>query len=250
EGIGNNLHTSLPLFNLVQLSVLIESREQTHSYLQQLQKINNKEDNKHIRQRYLVANALVLKRSSRLRDRSKAEELFEQVAEEEVIDLELTVIALLNLCDILIDELRLSGSSEVLGEVQAHVSQLFNIAKEQHSYWLLVEIYLLKSKLALLELDMQGAQRLLEQAQFTALERGLYHLLIKVLSEQDKFHSQIKQWELLIGRNAPISELLELAQLEDLLMRVAEKRLEITNEDIVKYAQQAQQLAKEWKVEL
>ncbi|MFX1251045.1 MAG: tetratricopeptide repeat protein [Promethearchaeota archaeon] len=250
EGIGNNLYISLPLFNLVQLSVLIESREQTHSYLQQLQKINDKEDNKYIRQRYHVANALVLKRSSRLRDRSKAEELFEQVAKEEIINHELTVMALLNLCDILIDELRLSGSSEVLDEVQAHVSRLLNIAKEQHSYWLLVEIYLLKSKLALLELNMQDAQRFLEQAQFTALERGLHHLLIKVLSEQDKFHSQMNQWEFLISQNAPISELLELAQLEKLLMRVAQKRLEITNEDIVKYAQQAQQLKKEWENEL
>ncbi|MFX1535636.1 MAG: tetratricopeptide repeat protein [Promethearchaeota archaeon] len=247
EEIGNNFYISETLFHLICIASGKISLEKTRKYLQRLQEINNQEDNKIINQRYRVSEAIVLKTSTRLRNKLKATELFEQITEEEIIDHELTVTALINLCDLLLVELRMTGEQEVLDDVQTHVTRLLNIAQQQNSYWLLAETYLLKSRLALLELDLEGAQEFLNQARHTAEKKGLKRLIRDVLLEEDSFRKQIDKWKLLIERNAPLSERLELAQLEDLIIKMTSKRVINTEEETLEYAKEAKRFVKVWE---
>ncbi|MFX0062248.1 MAG: tetratricopeptide repeat protein [Candidatus Hermodarchaeota archaeon] len=246
EEIGQNVDIAITLFQLIYV-YLDKNMDEVQRYLHYLEEINNQGKNKAISQRFRLATALMMKTSTRPRNKLKAAELLEEVAEEEIVDHELRVIALLNLCDLLLFELRMSGDQEVLDEVQTRVTRLQDIAKRQHSHWLLAETYVLNSKLALLDLDIQGAQRFLDQAQLTAEKRKLQRLVIKVLSEQDSFRKQMNSWKLLSEQNAPMTERLELAQLESLLMRIAHKKLEITEEETLLYAQKAKRLVEAWE---
>ncbi|MFX1251632.1 MAG: tetratricopeptide repeat protein [Promethearchaeota archaeon] len=247
EEIGNDLYSSESLLALVIVALEKSSLELAQRYLERLQEINNQVEHKLINQNYRVAKALVLKTSTRMRNRAKSEELLEKVVEEEIINFELVITALLHLCELHLIELRLSGDPEVLSEIRARVNKLVDIAKEQHLHWLLVETYILQSRLALLELDIQGAQRLLESAHITSQERGLRRLTIKIAYEKASFQEQIAKWENLLERDSSMTERLELAQLEVQIMRMARKKLEVTEQDTLDYAQQVQELVEALK---
>ncbi len=230
------------LNELISITIDMNSLEQAKKYLQHLQQINTQVESKRISQTYRLARALLLKTSDRLANKFDAQKLFQQVAEEEIVDWELTVTALLHLCELLLLELKTTSHKEVLNEVKVLTQRLLTIANQQPSYWLLAETYVLQSKLSLLELNKEKAQKLLEQALLIAEERGLRNLAIKIYSDQTFLEEQVDRWQYLIERNAPLSERLEYARLEELITRVARKRLEVTEEEISRYAERAKRL--------
>ncbi|MFQ5979965.1 MAG: tetratricopeptide repeat protein [Candidatus Heimdallarchaeota archaeon] len=221
--MGNNLLIAMTLFELTSVTLDMNSREEANLYLNELGSVNERAPNKLISQQYRLARALFLKTSTRPRDRGKAEELFDQVLNEEIIDQQLTIIALLNQCDLLIVELHSSSDPDVLHEVQSHVSRLSDIASDQHSHWLLAETFVLKSKLALVELDLKRAQRFLSEAQRLAEKWGMTKLAIKVSTDYDAMLVQLNRWEELLERNASLLERLELADLENIFRRMLRK---------------------------
>ncbi len=215
EEIGNNLEISDSLFSLLYFAISTDSKEEAQKYLRLLQGINEHEESKIIDQRCRLGEALVLKTSMRARNRAKAEELLEQVVEEEIVVHELTVIALLNLCDLLVTELQISGDAEVLKGVQAYQSRLFEIAENQHSFWLLAETYVLQSKLLLLDLNVEQARRLLTQAQRLADEKGLRRLAARISDEHDALLEELDTWEELAQRQASLIERTNLARINE-----------------------------------
>ncbi|MFX1253406.1 MAG: tetratricopeptide repeat protein [Promethearchaeota archaeon] len=215
--LGNNFYTAEVLYSLINVSINKNSLERAQYYLQYLQEINALEENKFISQQCRIGEALLLKTSTRLQDWGRAEELFEKIIEEEIIDHELTVLAMLNLCDLLLLKLRTSNDHKILGEVQTIVVKLLKIAKEQHSYSLLVETYILRAKLTLLDLNVQSARRLFTQAQLTAEEKDLHRLAIKISHEHDFLLNQLTQWQTHTSQQMPMSERLELSQLKNTL---------------------------------
>jgi tetratricopeptide (TPR) repeat protein len=235
----NNLALSNILFQLISVTLDLNQPHEAQQYLKRLEPIYDEEESKMIHYRYLVGKALVLKSGTRSRNRVKAEEILEQVVDGEPVHYELTIIALLNICDLLLLELRIHGDQEVLDEIQKRITQLEQITQHQQIHWFLVETRILKSKLALLNLDLQKAQHLLDQAQTLAIEKGFQNLVIKVASEKDAFRGKVDTWKLLVERNAPMSERIELAQLETQLKRMGQKRIEVTIEDIQNYAEMA-----------
>lgn len=227
EEIGNKQDIAEVLFRLISLAIDMSSLEQAQHYLRDLQQINDLEQDKLISQHYRIAKALLLKTSTRIRDKAKAEELLEQVAKEEIIHHELTIEALLNLCDLHLAELHATDDKNLLAEVKDHVKRLMEVAKQQHSHWLLAEAYVLKSKIALVELATKEARRSLTQAQLIAEEKGLTRLAMKISSDYDALLGQLSQWEKLVARKASLKERLDLTQLEDFLSRMVRKE-EIT----------------------
>lgn len=215
--IENAQQIAMSLFELISVTLDKGSLELTQQYLQNLQQINKLEKKKIISQQYRVARALFLKKSGGTRERGKAEILLEQVAEEAVCHYKLTVTALLNLCELLLLELRENDDQEILKEVQLLTTRLFEVGKEQNSQKLIAEVYLLMSKLALLELKIKEARKFLTQAQRIAEKWGLNRLAMKISSEHDKLLRQLNQWEEAIHRNASLRERIALSQLEEMI---------------------------------
>ncbi|MFX0050611.1 MAG: tetratricopeptide repeat protein [Candidatus Hodarchaeota archaeon] len=227
EATENNRESSLVLYNLISVAVHWGNVEDANFYLEKLQQINEKEKEKAIDQVYRLSNALVLKKSSRVVKRAEAQQIFQQIAEEEVITHSFTVDAMLYLCEMLLQELRTTGSEGVLTEIKEILQKILDIAESQHSFSRLVETYMLQSKMALLELDINSTRQLLSQAQQIAEEKGLQKLAMTVSGEYDLLLDQLSKWTDLIDQNVPMIEKLELAELEGMVTRIVRKKAEV-----------------------
>jgi len=228
--LNNIWHTPRELFCLISICVDLNSNgnryaKKAEEYLSELETLSKRENNKVIRQRYRVAKALMLKKSPRTRDKAKAETIFQEIIQEKTFEYELTVIAILNLCDLFLLELRISGDPEILLEVQSLVNRLFDIAEQMPSYLLLSNVYLLKSKLALIELDIKKAKKFLDQAQQICEEKGLKRLAMSISNEYDVLLLQLAKWEEFIDKNAILTEKLEFADFQRMINQMLKNKM-------------------------
>ena len=99
------------------------------------------------------------------------------------------------------------------------------ISKNQKSYFLLAETYLLQAKLELLTLDLQRAQQSLSEAQNIAEKYGLEVLALRISSEQVELQEQLSKWEDFKKSDAIIAERMDLARIDKRLIRMLRKRL-------------------------
>lgn len=244
EELGNNLNISQMLFLLVM--TIEESDEHLHHYFQKLQQINSIEDNKLITQFYRFGKAIILRKSDRIIQRAEAQQLLQEIVQEEIINIELTFYSTLYLCESLLLELRISGDDEIINEVYTLLKRFHKIAKEQYSYHWLAQIYWLESRLALLELDMERSQRLLTQAISLAKEKDLRRLAMEISREYESFIGQISRWEQIVEQKPSMEEVIELTQLGDLIDRMITKRIYRKEEEIIDYAAKAKELLERW----
>ncbi|MFX0171545.1 MAG: tetratricopeptide repeat protein [Candidatus Hodarchaeota archaeon] len=228
EAVGTDLDTSVTLFNMISVWIQRNNIENSKIYLQKLNEINNKVENRVINQIYSLAKALVLKTSDRVVKQAEAQQIFQQITDEKITQNEIKVIAMKNLCELLIHELQTSGQEEVLIEIKGILEQLLSIAQNQHSDSLLVETYLIQSKIALLELDLNSTRQLLSQALQIAEEKGLQGLVVVVSKEYDSLLNQIGKWDDLADKDVSIGERLELAELESMVTRMIRKKADKT----------------------
>lgn len=218
------------------------------SYLAELEEINTrKKDIPFINQKYRLAKAIFLKAQGRLSDKMTAQILFRQIANEDIVWFELTVVSMNSLSELLLLELKLTGDEAVLVELKTLVERLATIAKNQNSFWIQAQAYLIQSKIALMELDLERAQYLLIQAEQIAVEKGLKKLAKVISVEQDLFKTQLNQWNRIIKQNLPISEMVELTQVSSLLERMIHKTLYHSDEAIMEYAKEARNLIETWQ---
>jgi tetratricopeptide (TPR) repeat protein len=221
---GNNWVISFNIANIIETLLYKGEVERAQRYLEQLEEINDKEDNKTIDLIYRYCKAIVLKTSPRIHNRAKAEELFKQIVQEEMIHSDININTLLNLCELLLDELRTTNEIEVLNELEIFITQLLDIAENTGSYWVLAETYALQGKLALLALDLKGARRLLTQAQQIAEKQGMNLLAGKISIEHDNLLKELSKWENLKDQDVSLKERMELAHIDEQIDNLFWKR--------------------------
>ena len=120
-----------------------------------------------------------------------------------------------------IDELILVQSLlKTLDDVKGLILRISSIAENQKSHYVLVNMYLLRTKLALLEGDLTAGAHYLEQAEQTTKDKGLGRLSLKVQEERLIFENQYDIWQDLIQSNASFQKRLEQVHFEEYLQDV------------------------------
>ncbi|MFX0062406.1 MAG: tetratricopeptide repeat protein [Candidatus Hermodarchaeota archaeon] len=231
EKLGNKPYISENLQFLISVALGKVSLREVERYLQRLQKISVREGEKIISQRSRVAEALVLEISTRTQYKDKTEELLKQMIEEEVVEHDLTVLTLLNLCDLLLGELETLDTQEGLKKIQTYVNRLFDIAQQQKSHWLLAGAYILQAKAAFVELrqsrafakeqelkhSLLKAQQLAQENQLSVLLARGHMLLALFYSFRklfDEAEEEIQQAQLLLGDKTPPQEQRKLEEIQ------------------------------------
>ncbi|MFW9941510.1 MAG: tetratricopeptide repeat protein [Candidatus Thorarchaeota archaeon] len=221
-----NLNTLASSYDyLIQILVEKGELEKAQQSLTQLEKLKSKLHDRNINDMYLYNEALILKESSRISNRGKAEEILKQLLEDEDVLLEIKERTLLTLCELLLLELQMTANLEVLQEVESFIVRLLDIAEKSHSYWIWGETYLLQAKLALISLDLEEARRLMTQGQRITEEYGLNLLAKKISNEHDQLLNQLSEWENLKESNAPFNERIKLAGLNEQMENMIHKRV-------------------------
>ncbi|MFX0151041.1 MAG: nitrilase-related carbon-nitrogen hydrolase [Candidatus Hodarchaeota archaeon] len=241
-----------PLSHLARLYIHLNAPEKAILYIEELKQLSERTGNPMVEQFYRLGNGFLLKASSRMRDKMRALEIFQQIAEEEVFFYSTTVYAIVSLCELLLDEFRASEDKNVLDELKSWTDKLLDLAKTQVSYALLTQTYLIQSKLALLELNLGKSQELLDQAQLITEEKGLGKLSLLISVEQELLKDQLGKWELILSQQTSVNNLIELTQLESHFNRLIRDKQHIyfyqKEEEIREYGAKAKQLVKSWDV--
>ncbi len=231
EEIGNDPSTAVVLYHLIRLAIEMNDHSLTKHYLQKLQDIHLRSDNRVIDHRYRIATALSLRTSKRARDKLKAQEILEGVVKEELTDHSLTVTAMIHLSDLLLLELKMTGEEDVLNEIKHLTQRLHEMAERLGSHSLLIETLLLQSKFALIEFDVDQAKRLLTNAQGMAEEKGLLPLSQMVGDEYKQLLSQLDKWEQMVEGKPTREERINSALSEDLLERMIRKTVALLSDE-------------------
>ena len=229
EEIGDPLGICGVLNSLILLTLEKGDFKQTNLYFNRLKQINKKEKNqKLVNLLYRFDKALILKKDPQVINYTKAKNLLEQIINEEIISFGVYIAALLELCDLLLINLQETNDLKLLDMIQPHANKIIEIASKHekvHSYWLLVEIYLFQAKLELITLDLNEAQRSLITAHRIAEKYGLNLLILRILNEQEELQKQFNKWESFKNSKAIITERIELAHVNEQLVRMLRKRV-------------------------
>ena len=190
------------LFTLIQISIDKNDKVLYTKYLEELEDFVKHHQTTFFEQMYQAAQALVLKSSTRPRDWARAVEILIKVVKEKFTKHGYTLVALINLCELLMNEFSISGNAEVLLELEFYVEMLSDFAKMQNVRHLRLEAnnlqiltHWLKAQKSLVELDFQKAKTLLEKSRKIADEEGMLRLAEKLTQQQEKLLGQLSQWD-------------------------------------------------------
>jgi tetratricopeptide (TPR) repeat protein len=218
------------LYYLISLSLDESNIEEGKTFLQQLKNLSTQttssDEKKKVTWKPLdvlqqfsqISEGLILKASPRLKDKVRAQEIFQQLLEKHtVVNIDITYFAMLHLCELQLFELRVSQEKDVLHGTKRLIQQLTSQVQNLSSYTYWIHALILQAKLAMVEGDLISAAKFLDQARITAEEKGLAQLMEKVSTEISQLEHQYESWKQLIQSNAPIQERLDHAHLKDYL---------------------------------
>ncbi|MFX0144039.1 MAG: tetratricopeptide repeat protein [Candidatus Hodarchaeota archaeon] len=212
------------LFYLILTNLDRNSLDLAKLYLARLEQFTTQNKSSLFKQICTITKALVLKKSSRIRNRTEAELLLKQIIEKGITTPQLYLLSLINLCELFLEELAITNSKDVLDEINPLISRIFKIAEDQNAYLWLAEIKLLQGKLALIQGNVKETEQLLTHAQQIAEMHGLNLLAMKISNEHDNLLEQLNIWDNIEKKNIPMSERIKLASFDSVIGRMQGKR--------------------------
>jgi tetratricopeptide (TPR) repeat protein len=220
-----SIGTEVPLSNLVEVALESGDNDLAQKYFNRLKNLYIQKKEGLIELIYQFTRALLLKKSSRIRDKAKAEKILKRIIDTKTIWSEIGINAIIHLCDLLLSEYQFTNNNEVFDELNHYLARLLTIAEKTNSYIYFCKTFILKSKLALISWDFKTARRFLNQAQKTAESYGIKRLAMKISYEHDEFIKQLQLWESLKESKAPLTERWELAGLNEQMENMVKKRM-------------------------
>lgn len=180
---------------------------------------------------FLATKAMVLKTSQNLEDKDQAKEILRNVLKADINFFQVGFDATFHLCDLLLEELHSTNNTQIIHEIQAHLQKILNIAKNQKSFWLLVEVYIFQAKLKLIMFEFKEVQQLLTQAYEIAEKYEQNLLANRITAEQEELSKNYLKWEKMKKSSNQISERMELARIGEQIETLLQKRkyLELIN---------------------
>ena len=213
------------LFHLILTFLDKNNIDQAESYLSELESVATLTKSESYNNRFLLAKALILRNSRRLHDKTQAEVIFKQILDKKALPIQHLLLTLANLCDLLLYEMVIMDNLDILNEINPLISKMLKFSENQNSYLWLSETKLLQAKLSLVKMDIEGAKKLMSEAQKIAEMHNLNLLARRISHEQDSLLDQSPLWDELLEKNAPISERVKLASLNGVLGRMQGKEV-------------------------
>jgi tetratricopeptide (TPR) repeat protein len=213
-------YLAMHYLDLIDLHLLEQNLDQAHEIFNEFkmwnQTLEESPDAIRIRNNLLYCEALILKFSPRMVNKSQAQIKFKQLLEEDVIHGAIRKIEIIkHLCDLYIYELKSEPSEEVFNEAKLLIKHLIELASEHGLFLKLIEAYIILSKFELIESNFQKAINTLEKAKNIATEQNLTHLYQTIENEIEALNDKVQEWNSLIERNAELTERIKASKLED-----------------------------------
>ncbi|MHA2028022.1 MAG: tetratricopeptide repeat protein [Candidatus Kariarchaeaceae archaeon] len=218
EEIGNQIWLTFTLIYLVELSTDLHEHDLAIEYSNQLMTISSEcRTNKLINQISRMGEALILKSQARIKPKSEAMAIFKQIIEEDMLDYDTTVNAILHLCELLLFEIKLTQEEEVLIEVHTLTAKLIQIAEENKSHVLIGDILGLQANIAIIEGNFKLALKLYDRALELANKFNSIRLEKKLKDLKQEFISESEIWSNLTNENNPLMQRIQKSNIQEYL---------------------------------
>ena len=153
---------------------------------------------------YLMANALHLKNSTRVKEKFQSQDLLRGLIEDDTLNYQIKILVMKNLIDLLIDELKISNNNDILTELMTLLEKMRELAHNNQSYPLTVDLLLLESKFRLNKGDVETADTKITEAIQISKERDLTDRLEKATQVKKEFENSLKNYKEITTRGASI----------------------------------------------
>ena len=184
--------------------------------MDELEKLSKNTQILSIKAKAISAQAELYRKQQSLSDHIKAMELEEQVLHLST-DNELRTLSMLNLCEFMLLELKVSEEEEQIQEIHILLDQLSMTAATQSSYQLWVQVMIIKSKLNIIIKKFDTAISMLQEALEIAESHNIMNLKRQVMYLLDNMTSEISK----INASGSLISRLEMAGIESYVKQVA-----------------------------
>ncbi|NPD88821.1 MAG: tetratricopeptide repeat protein [Asgard group archaeon] len=168
----------------------------------------------------ILSEAILLRKINRFYSLGRAQEILQSIIERNLVYQEINVHAMLNLCEILLHELRFTDNRTILSDLEELTNKILKIAQQQFSKSLLAEVYWLKGRLALLDTDIGKASGFLSQAQAIAEGQDLENLARRISNDHDNLLSEVNKWKNLIEENVSLADRIKESKIDNLVLNM------------------------------
>jgi tetratricopeptide (TPR) repeat protein len=222
EGATSEIYVGPVIFLLIRLLIDRKDLLQATNYLEKLERNFSYKPYHKFHLHVRLAKAFILKENPRIVCKARAQTILKQIITEDtfVLDWNYAVLGLLNLCELLVFEVKATGEEEVWEEAKVFINQFHAQAQLSDNFAYIGEALLLKAKIAMIEGELEEAMTLLDQAKLIAIEKQIDPLQDKTIREQELLKADLTRWNKLIQTNAPLQERFQQAQLEEYLQKV------------------------------
>lgn len=162
-----------------------------------------------------LIDAMQARRKPTWKEKAKAEELFEEITKSENLPFDLHVFTLTQFCDLLLEQLQSVENEEIFAKAKKITKEIHDLAEAKGSFNLLVNVLILKAKFAILELNLEKAYSLLDQAESIAKEKKMAYHLLQIENLRTIITSELEEVEKKIRQNLTLKERLDLLTFHD-----------------------------------
>ena len=204
-------------FHLLEIYLLQGMKEKALEYFDKIEKMKEETDEMWVNQLHSLSKAIILKSNKDNEKRTKAKKILIDIVSTEFPFQATFDKAYLHLCDLILEEIKTSGNMALIEILHNYIKELTMKATNIQSNLLMIELYFLQSKLLLLDMKVEEALNVLEQAQELARDKGITRLEILLSNEYDVLLEQLDKWEDLTTYLPTLDNRFELTHIEDLL---------------------------------
>ncbi len=165
----------------------------------------------------MLIDAMYAKTKSTWKEKVKAEEYFEQILKLPDLKYEMHVFTLTQYCDLLLEQLRSVDNAELLEKTKRITRKIYDLAKSKESNTLLVNVLLLEAKFAILEMNLDHAYDLLDQAKTIAEKKNMVYHLLQIRNLKSIIENELEEVEIKIRKNLRLKERLDMMTYQDFL---------------------------------
>ena len=206
------------LFDLIVLELEEGNSSYAYEYYQKLEMYNEDHTNSLIYCRLQIAKALIQKSKDRLYDKALAYKILKDIIDHQHLNEELKILAVLEICDVLIIEFQATNKDAPLEEIHFLLQELNNsLESKRTKISLQIETLLFRSQIFLLQGNVTEANNLITIAKELVEENNLLQAKFypKIEKKQQYLLEQLHRWKILADQNIDLRTELNEVQLSN-----------------------------------
>ena len=168
-----------------------------------------------------MTKAFLLKESPRIKTRLMAQDIFEEILDDDIVNMEYTILAMQSLVELYLIELQISDNTSLLENINGLIHDMLELANEQHFYPLMIKSIILQSRIAFLNNNIDNCLQILQEAYLIVEQNKLDKFYPLIDYEKEFITEQLSKWKYLAESDASMYQKIQESHLLSYLQDIA-----------------------------